>query len=71
MINRCECGSYNIKVMDSREREGYIWRRRVCMDCGKRISTIEIERAQYLKNKEFVKCCVNFVNMLKEMCDGE
>ena len=72
MVNQCrECGSYNIKVVDSREHDGYIWRRRMCVDCGKRMSTIEVEREQYLKNKEFVECCVNFMNMLKEICDGE
>ena len=37
------CNSHNNKVTDSREREdGYvIWRRRLCLDCGKKFSTYE------------------------------
>ncbi len=36
------CGSNNIRVIDSRDtREGLIKRRRECIDCGKRFSTIE------------------------------
>ncbi len=44
-INRCKkCGSYNIKVADSREHGCEIWRTRVCQDCGGRIHTMEICR---------------------------
>ena len=44
MVNQCgECGSYNIKVTDSREHNGEIWRTRVCSDCGNRIYTVEVK----------------------------
>ena len=36
-----ECKSHNIYVKDSRHRDGFIYRRRVCNDCGKEFKTHE------------------------------
>ena len=53
MVNRCDlCGSFNIKVTDSRDHDGDIWRTRVCSDCGNRFYTIEVESNEYRKCKE-------------------
>lgn len=38
---RCECGGKMGEVLDSRERVGYIWRRRACESCGMRATTKE------------------------------
>ena len=35
------CGSGNIHVKDSRHRDGFVYRRRECNDCGKEFSTHE------------------------------
>lgn len=43
-MNSCPyCGSNKSIVIDKRNREktDYIWRRRKCLDCGKRFSTQE------------------------------
>ena len=46
-IDRCECGSYNLQVADSRNRDGLIYRARKCCDCGKRFKTIEISFSDF------------------------
>lgn len=44
-IWRCQCGSYNIKVVDSRQNEdGSIRRTRLCEDCMNRVYTREVTR---------------------------
>ena len=43
-VKVCKCGSYNLKVTDSREHGAEIWRTRTCQDCGARIYTTEICR---------------------------
>ena len=44
-IYACKCGSYNIKVVDSREYpDGSIRRTRLCKDCGNRVFTKEVLR---------------------------
>ena len=44
-IWRCKCGSYNIKVVDSRQHEdGSIRRTRLCEDCKNRVYTREVSR---------------------------
>ncbi len=54
-VTRCpECGSYNLKVTDSRDHDGDIWRTRVCSDCGERIYSIEVERYEYRKSREIL-----------------
>ena len=45
-IWQCKCGSYNIKVVDSRQQEdGSIKRTRLCEDCGHRAYTKEVTKA--------------------------
>lgn len=39
---RCpECGSWQVGVVDTRERDGYRWRRYHCRTCGVRFNTKE------------------------------
>jgi len=45
---RCpRCDSEKLSVADSRHREGRIYRRRECRDCGYRFSTIELPIAEW------------------------
>ena len=37
-----KCGSENISVVDSRKRPNYIFRARICFDCGNKYQTQEI-----------------------------
>lgn len=74
MVNRCECGSYNIKVTDSRDHDGDIWRTRVCQDCGKRIYSVEIDRSEYLRKIEIINIyrdIIGLVKMLEDIGDGK
>ena len=48
-ITRCKCGSYDLKVTDSRPKYGSIWRTRVCQNCGQRYFTIETERSEAIE----------------------
>ncbi len=41
---KCRCNAES-KVIDSREREGRIKRRRECLECGTRWSTIEVSES--------------------------
>ena len=62
-VNRCKkCGSYNVKVTDSREHGCEIWRTRACLNCGARIYTTEIDREDFLDIEE----CKKAVRMIKE-----
>lgn len=37
-----KCGSENISVVDSRRRPDYIFRARICLNCGNKYQTMEI-----------------------------
>lgn len=67
MVNRCECGSYNVKVTDSRDHNGEIWRTRLCCDCHKRIYSVEIEREQYKKSMEIISAYNSIVGAVKKL----
>lgn len=42
-ITRCEkCGSQNLYCVDSRKTHGKVRRRKKCLDCGFKFSTIEL-----------------------------
>lgn len=41
------CGSSQTKILDSREKDNTVRRRRICMTCGKRYSTVEILETTY------------------------
>lgn len=41
---RCACGGRLSDVIDSRERQGWVWRRRGCESCGARETTEERPR---------------------------
>lgn len=42
-VSRCpECQSINVEITESRPREKFFYRRRRCIDCEKRYTTVEI-----------------------------
>lgn len=49
-----KCGSDQLTVVDTRRKEGTVWRRRGCISCGNRFNTVEIgeERMKALKKAE-------------------
>ena len=49
-----KCGSDQLTVVDTRRKEGTVWRRRGCISCGNRFNTVEIgeERMKSLKKAE-------------------
>jgi transcriptional regulator NrdR family protein len=50
---RCpHCGSARSKVIDSRKINGGIRRRRVCIDCDARHSTVEVVQT-YLRHQKY------------------
>ena len=55
-IWQCQCGSYNIKVVDSRQHpDGSIRRTRLCEDCQNRVYTREVTREFVYKFETAVK----------------
>ena len=49
-----KCGSDQLTVVDTRRKNGTVWRRRGCISCGNRFNTVEIgeERMKELKKAE-------------------
>ena len=39
--DRCECGSTDFMIIDSRMKEGYRYRRKKCLMCGNTWRTVE------------------------------
>lgn len=44
-----KCGGYNVYCVDSRDKAETVYRRRECIDCGARFTTIEIYRPDSIK----------------------
>lgn len=51
-MNCPECGSNQVQCVDSRDKETHVRRRRECLDCLTRFSTIEISLDDYKKLTE-------------------
>ena len=49
-----KCKSDNLKIIDTRPSGGITRRRRICLDCNVRLSTLEVLEYEYknLKGKE-------------------
>lgn len=62
-----KCGSEQVSVIDSRRKEGTVWRRRCCLCCQKRFNTVEIseERLQAMEKTE------ELMAKIKEVCGFE
>ena len=43
------CESENIRVTNVRTREGKIYRRRKCLDCGEKFTTYEVDTAMLME----------------------
>lgn len=68
-IWQCRCGSYNIKVVDSREQDdGSIKRTRLCKDCGNRIYTKEVTR-EYMNEFQNAEKILFHMNALKKLME--
>ena len=68
-VDVCKCGSYNIKVVDSRQHpDGSIRRTRICQECGNRIFTKEVVRDKVEDKKEMniVKHLQAIMKMIRE-----
>ena len=37
-----KCGSNQVAVVDTRRKDGTVWRRRGCRSCGNRFNTLEV-----------------------------
>ena len=46
------CGCSDTRIVDSRKREDSVFRRRECIECGKRFNTIEIDYDLYKQKKK-------------------
>ena len=62
---RCpRCGSYQLIVANSRPSDDQVRRRRECLDCKKRFSTLEVSLTEYTDLKqqaaELVTLCKEF-----------
>lgn len=68
-VNRCECGSYNLWVTDSRRKGGLITRARTCKDCNKKFYTIEMDRADFEVITEMVETFENLKKIFSIMSD--
>ena len=44
------CNADNSKVINSRQQDGYRWRRYKCLSCGERYTTREIHKSEFQKN---------------------
>ncbi|MGK9450324.1 NrdR family transcriptional regulator [Acidithiobacillus caldus] len=42
-----KCGSSKHRVIDSRQYDFGVRRRRECLECGERFSTVEIRKSEY------------------------
>lgn len=58
----CKC--YDSAVLDSRQNDdGMIRRRRKCLNCGNRYSTLELSATRYEKMVEFEETVTKFLNL--------
>lgn len=49
-----KCGSDQLTVVDTRRKNGTVWRRRGCLCCSKRFNTVEVSEEAFaqLRKKE-------------------
>lgn len=47
-----KCGSDQLTVIDTRRKNGTVWRRRGCISCGNRFNTLEVEENRLKKLEE-------------------
>lgn len=56
-ILHCDnCGSYNLKVYNSREHRRIRWRARECLMCGTRFTSYEIRKEDFEELVQLRKC---------------
>ena len=68
-MNCPKCRSGNIDILDSRRHEDCVKRRRMCLDCGFRYSTIEINVDEYKTMQEKVNFLHTLMQKVKETAD--
>jgi transcriptional regulator NrdR family protein len=66
-VNICECGSRNIKVVDSRQHDVTIWRTRLCSDCNRRFYTVEVERSAYFRARDIGNAFDHLAKLVEEI----
>lgn len=68
-----KCNSGLVQCVDSRPNKDYTRRRRVCVKCGERFSTVEITVEAYktLQFKEYLLCdALAYSDKIKEKLKG-
>lgn len=67
-----KCGSNQIKVAACHETDDGFWRRRECLQCGRRFNTMEtIGDSQYKKDKNDRRKWGTFLNRLLDLVQKE
>lgn len=67
MFNTCpNCKSERIAVINSRDKETSIWRRRRCQDCEFTYSTREMMQDEYDRVQSFVKAVSEFAKIVEK-----
>jgi len=65
--NCMDCGG-NTTVTDSRNKNGAIWRKRKCNECGYSFTTVEVEECM-LDNFDLIEEMKNLHNQIRELKD--
>lgn len=65
-----KCNSDNLTCIDSRPSGGVTRRRRVCIECKHRFSTIEINIAEYNELKDNQMLLANMRSISREVIDA-
>lgn len=68
-----KCGCEDSRVINSREKEEYTYRRRECVYCGNRFTTAEIHIEEYERlksNREKLQCSIERLNCAADAMNG-
>ena len=60
------CGCSDTRIVDSRKREDSVFRRRECIECGKRFNTIEIDYDLYKHYENSADCRMAMMNLYEK-----
>lgn len=67
-IAKCnKCGSEQIFVIDSRRKQGSVYRRKKCQNCGERFTTYEVTQENFEAYLDFLNKVSGISLMLDEI----
>lgn len=64
-VDVCECGSEDIKCINSRSEDGIRFRTKECLWCGKRFNTREVDEEEWRNLLGFKKKIENIMAEIK------